>query len=161
MNNTLKYFGILAILPLLTVSLTTDYFTDADGFSKKMAPMSEPGMIWLDGIFTVRDSNAKQHMLAVYARMKSLGQAYERGLMRFTDETSQFAPITRGGPEFLLYSSAGHPFGIRIGPTRYCGSSRTASCSVAPARSTKPRSPGSRCPSTRPRMPRCSPARRT
>ncbi len=95
------------------------YFTDPDGFSRKMAPMSEPGMIWLDGIFTVRDSNAKQHMLAVYARMKSLGQAYERGLMRFTDETDRFTPITRGGPEFLLYSSAGHPFGIKIGPTRY------------------------------------------
>ncbi len=37
MNKTLKYFGILAILPLMTVSLTTDYFTDADG-TKAVGP---------------------------------------------------------------------------------------------------------------------------
>jgi len=31
MNKTLKYFGILAILPLLTVALTIDYLTEAEG----------------------------------------------------------------------------------------------------------------------------------
>jgi hypothetical protein len=57
------------------------YFTDDSGFSKKMAPMSEPGMIWLDGFFTVEDSDGEQHMLAVFARMKSLAEPSERGLI--------------------------------------------------------------------------------
>jgi len=37
MNKTLKYFGILAILPLLTVALTIDYFGDAEG-TKAVGP---------------------------------------------------------------------------------------------------------------------------
>jgi len=37
MNKTLKYFGILAILPLFTVALTIDYFGDAEG-TKAVGP---------------------------------------------------------------------------------------------------------------------------
>ncbi len=37
MNNSLKYFGLLAILPLLTVSLTIDYSTEAEG-TKAVGP---------------------------------------------------------------------------------------------------------------------------
>jgi len=37
MNKTLKYFGILAILPLLTVAFTIDYSSEADG-SKAVGP---------------------------------------------------------------------------------------------------------------------------
>jgi len=37
MNKTLKYFGILAILPLLTVALTIDYSTEAEG-TKAVGP---------------------------------------------------------------------------------------------------------------------------
>lgn len=95
------------------------YFTDETGFSKKMAPMSEPGMIWLDGFFSVEDSAGKQHLLAIFARMKSLTEAMERGLMQYQDEINQFVPILRGGPEFLLYNMAGHPLGINSGKNRY------------------------------------------
>jgi hypothetical protein len=37
MNKTLKYFGILAILPLLTIAFTIDYFDDAEG-TKAVGP---------------------------------------------------------------------------------------------------------------------------
>jgi len=37
MNKTLKYFGLLAILPLLTVALTIDYSTEAEG-TKAVGP---------------------------------------------------------------------------------------------------------------------------
>jgi hypothetical protein len=95
------------------------YFIDEAGFSKKMAPMSEPGMIWLDGFFTVEDSAGKQHMLAIFARVKSLAEVSERGLMHYNEETELFMPIIRGGPEFLLYNAAGHPLGIKNGENRY------------------------------------------
>ena len=95
------------------------YFTDEAGFSKKMAPMSEPGMIWLDGFFTVEDSSGGQHMLAIFARMKSLAETSERGLMHYKEETNQFVPIIRSDPEFLLYNSAGHSLGIDRGENRY------------------------------------------
>ena len=35
MNKTLKYFGLLAILPLLTVALTTNYFTEVDALKSR------------------------------------------------------------------------------------------------------------------------------
>lgn len=95
------------------------YFTDEAGFSRKMAPMSEPGMIWLDGFFTVEDSAGEQHMLAIFARMKSLAEPSERGLMHYKGETNQFVPIIRSDPEFLLYNTAGHPLGINRGNSRY------------------------------------------
>ncbi|MFB5631485.1 MAG: hypothetical protein ACE5RN_07840, partial [Nitrosopumilaceae archaeon] len=34
MNSNLKYLGLLAILPLLTVALTTDYISEADAATK-------------------------------------------------------------------------------------------------------------------------------
>lgn len=89
------------------------YFTDDSGFSKKMAPMSEPGMIWLDGFFAVEDSDGEQHMLAVFARMKSLAEPSERGLMHYNDDANRFEPIIRSDPEFLLYSTAGHALGVK------------------------------------------------
>ncbi|MHC4351653.1 MAG: hypothetical protein ACYS0H_02945 [Planctomycetota bacterium] len=95
------------------------YFVDENGFSKKMAPMSEPGMIWLDGFFTVEDSIGEQHMLAVFARMKSLAEPSERGLMHYNDEVNRFEPIIRSDPEFLLYNTAGHPVGISSDSRHY------------------------------------------
>jgi hypothetical protein len=69
--------GGIPLIKLKTTNLLS-YVTDSHGaiafyetgFSKKMVPMSEPGMIWLDGFFTVEDSAGQQHMLAIFARMK-------------------------------------------------------------------------------------------
>jgi len=102
------------------VGVNLRYFTDKNGFSRKMAPMSEPGMIWLDGVFAVSDSDGKRHMLAKYARMKSLGEAKERGLMSFNDDSQQFEPIIRSsGPHFLPYDNSGHPLAVKRGEDRY------------------------------------------
>ncbi len=74
-----------------------------------MAPMSEPGMIWLDGFFTVENGYGEQQMLAIFAQMKSLAEPAERGLMHYKDEDNKFVPIIRSDPEFLLYNTAGYP----------------------------------------------------
>lgn len=96
------------------------YITDENGFSKKMAPLAEPGVVWLDGLFSVDDTAGKEHLLAVYARMKTLGEMSERGLMHYQNEQEQFVPIIRSDPDFLPYRAAGHPLGIRLGGERYC-----------------------------------------
>ena len=44
--------------PALGVAL--DYFVDKTGFSKKMFPVSEPGMIWFDGVLTAAYSAIAQ-----------------------------------------------------------------------------------------------------
>jgi hypothetical protein len=104
--------------PSLGVNLR--YFTDESGFSKKMAPMSEPGMIWIDGVLAVSDSAGKRHMLTKYARMKSLGEAYERGLMEFNDDSQQFVPIFRSArPHLMLNYGSGHPLPVKTGEGSY------------------------------------------
>jgi len=99
--------GAISLLPAQggldpSKGINLQYFTDDTGFSKKMAPMSEPGMIWLDELFTVEDSAGQQQVLTVFARMKSLAEPSERGLMNYKDEANQFVPIIRSDPEFLL-----------------------------------------------------------
>lgn len=71
------------------------YFTDADGFSKKMVPFKEPGAIWIDGLLTVPDDAGRERLVAHYARMKDLGTMLEHGLLIFNDETQQFDKLAQ------------------------------------------------------------------
>jgi len=66
------------------------YFVDADGFSKRMVPLKEPGPVWIDGLLTVPDETGRERLVAHYARMKDLGTMLEHGLVLFNDETEQF-----------------------------------------------------------------------
>jgi len=96
------------------VGVDLDYFVDKTGFSRPMAPFKEPGMIWLDGLIKVADSQGAERMVAKYARMKSLGEAEERGLVVFNDKTNSFEPIVRSGPDFLPYPDSGHGFAVDV-----------------------------------------------
>ncbi|HER35170.1 MAG TPA: hypothetical protein ENO19_06850 [Halothiobacillaceae bacterium] len=102
-----------------SVGVDLEYFTDADGFSRRMAPLDEPGMVWLDGLFTVPAPDGAERMLATYARMKSLNEATERGLMVFDDDKQQFIRQVRGDGHWLLYPASGHPFSVRQEDDRY------------------------------------------
>jgi len=103
--------------PALGVDL--DYFVDETGFSKKMFPMSEPGMIWIDGVITAVDSSGRERMLTMYARMKSLGEAKERGIGIFNDTTQRFERLVQSGPDFLLFRGVGHPISIGLADEPY------------------------------------------
>jgi hypothetical protein len=96
-----------------------EYYVAKNGFSRPICPFKEPGMIWLDGLFTVEDDEGHQRMVAKFARMKSLGQAYERGLVVFNDTTQSFEPLVRSGADFLPYSDTGHAFRVSIDGKEY------------------------------------------
>lgn len=102
-----------------SVGVDLKYFVDETGFSKKMAPMTEHGLIWLDGIINVNDSSGSQRMVAKYTRLKDLGHVLERGLMVFNDQKDQFELIVRGGPHFLPYDDSGHSILISSGKDQY------------------------------------------
>ncbi len=42
-NKNLRYIAILAIIPLFTMGLTTDYFTDAEAIKSKCTATSQYG----------------------------------------------------------------------------------------------------------------------
>jgi hypothetical protein len=90
------------------IGINLRYYVDENGFSKKMCPLKEPGMVWLDGLFTVRDNEGRERMVALYARMKSLGETYGRGLVVFNDAAELFEPLVRSSADFLPYPASGH-----------------------------------------------------
>jgi len=96
------------------VGVDLEYFLDESGFSRKMAPLKEPGLVWLDGLMTVPDRQRNERMVAKFARLKSLGELLERGLMVFNDATNTFEPIVRPGLEFLPYRNTGHAFPVQV-----------------------------------------------
>ncbi len=94
--------------PLLGVDL--NYFVNpANGWAKEMMPVSESGAMWIDGVFTVRDPDGQERLMARNARYTDLSTNVEQGLALFDDATASFqrfqsysltAPITPQGHAF-------------------------------------------------------------
>ncbi|MHC4694525.1 MAG: hypothetical protein ACYS67_17430, partial [Planctomycetota bacterium] len=101
------------------IGINLKYYVDENGFSKKMCPLKERGMVWLDGLMTLRDKQGRQRMVAKLARMKSLGEAYERGLVVFNNATESFEPLVRSGVDFLPYPNSGHAFRVNTNAQEY------------------------------------------
>ncbi len=101
------------------IGVDLKYYVAEDGFSRPVSPLKEPGMVWLDGLLTVKDNEGRERMVAKYARMKSLGEAYGRGLVVFNDATNSFEPLIRSGPDFLPYHNSGHAIGVNVDGREY------------------------------------------
>lgn len=96
--------------PSVGVDLT--YFVDADGFSKRMVPLKEPGPVWIDGLLTVADESGRERLVAHYARMKDLGTVLEHGLIIFSDETQQFDKLVQFDLKDKKRCSQGQAVGV-------------------------------------------------
>ncbi len=97
-----------------SVGVDLEYYVGEDGFSRPISPLKEPGLVWLDGLLTVKDPQGNERMVAKFARLKGLGDVLERGLMVFNDDTETFEPLVRGDLEFLPYRNTGHAFGVEV-----------------------------------------------
>ncbi len=98
-----------------SVGVDLEYIVGEDGFSRPVAPLKERGLVWLDGLLTVKDNEGRERMVARYARLKDLGTVLERGLMAFNDSKELFEPLVRSGVEFMPFSNTGHSFGVDVG----------------------------------------------
>jgi len=103
--------------PALGVDL--EYFIDETGFSRPICRLKEKGLVWLDGLLTVKDKQGAERLVAKHARMKNLGQAYERGLVVFNDSTDSFEPVVRSNPDFLPYHNSGHALAVDVDGKKY------------------------------------------
>lgn len=87
-----------------------NYFVNpANGWAKEMMPVAEPGAMWIDGVFTVKDPDGQERLMARNARYLDLATNVEQGLALFNDSTETFqrfqsysltAPITPQGHAF-------------------------------------------------------------
>jgi len=97
------------------IGINLKYFVDENGFSKKMCPLKEPGLVWADGLLTVKDNDGRQRMVAKFDRLKNMGDIRERGLLVFNDATQLFEPLVRpGGIDFLPFVASGHAFSVNV-----------------------------------------------
>jgi len=101
------------------IGVELEYYVAEDGFSRPVSPLKEPGMVWLDGLLTVKDKQGRERMVAKYARMKSLGEMYGRGLVVFNDATKSFEPLVRSGVDYLPYPNSGHAVGVNVDGQKY------------------------------------------
>ena len=101
------------------VGVDLRYYVAEDGFSRPVSPLKEPGLVWLDGLITVKDNEGRQRMVAKYARLKSMTEILERGLVIFNDATQSFEPLVRSGVEFLPYSNSGRAFAVNVDGRKY------------------------------------------
>jgi hypothetical protein len=75
------------------VGVNLKYFVGQDGFSRAMAPLKEPGVVWIDGVLAVKDAEGTERMVCHYSRRKGLAGEYEHGLMLWNDEKELFERI--------------------------------------------------------------------
>jgi len=95
------------------IGINLNYYVDENGFSKKMCPLKERGMVWADGLLTVKDNEGRQRMIAKFDRLINMSDIRERGLLVFNDETKTFEPLVRsGGIDFLPFPASGHAFSV-------------------------------------------------
>lgn len=95
--------------------INLDYFTDSSGFSKKMFPLPQPGMVWIDGLMTARTADGRQRMLCRFGLHKDLAEVTLHGLGVFNDQTACFEPILQNAQSPFPYSTSGHAVGVKSG----------------------------------------------
>ncbi len=96
------------------VGVNLEYFVDKDGFSRPLCRLKEPGLVWLDGLLTVKDNEGRERMVAKFARLKDLGHCLERGIVVFNDATQSFEPVLRTDPNGREYCYFALPFPLTV-----------------------------------------------
>ncbi len=76
------------------VGVDLAYFVDKDGFSKKMCPLPEPGVVWMGSLVALPDEQKQERLLARWSRLTGLTELKERGFAIFNDKTEQFEKLT-------------------------------------------------------------------
>ena len=99
------------------------YFTDKDGFARKMAPMEGKGPTWLGAMLTLKDKKDNERLVATYVKVRKSMEVYEAGLCEFNSDKEVFEKrFTFPNPKSLRPN--GHPLRHRLDGHDwvYCGS---------------------------------------
>lgn len=93
------------------------YFTGAGGEVKAMLPLPRQGLVWIEGLFTVKDPKGEERLLATYTRQQGLTAPDECGVALFDDGKQQFEPFLERTCRGAHISS--HPFRFSENGTEY------------------------------------------
>lgn len=118
--------GATSQLPALgglppSVGVNLDYYIDSSGSAKQMMPLPQPGPVWIDGLFTIRDNTGHEWMMTHYSRRDPnnvLGGQVEHGLARFNDSQEIFQRY-QVYPLDAPINAAGHSFEVTVDSEEY------------------------------------------
>lgn len=69
------------------------YFTNDEGFVKPVFSWDEPGLVWIDGVLTVKDPSGKEILMTHYSWLQNMETLLEHGLAVFDDEKEEFVKL--------------------------------------------------------------------
>jgi hypothetical protein len=93
-----------------------DYFVDKEGFSRAMCPIAGPGVVWIDGVLTVRDASGRERLVCHYDRRKGLAESLEHGLAVYNDQAEVFEKHVEFALADRWRCPRGHP--VRVTASR-------------------------------------------
>lgn len=103
-----------------SIGIDLQYFTDPDGFSRPMVPLEKnEGVVWIDGVLTVKDESGLDRLVAHYARRRGLGAILEQGLVAFNSQSNLFERVSTLPNSEEWRFPHGHPIRHRFGTEDY------------------------------------------
>jgi hypothetical protein len=90
------------------VAINYSYFTDNEGRSKEMLPLTGKGLVWIEGLIPMISPDGDERLIATYTRQDGLQFPDECGLALFDDAKQVFQPWVQMPCTRAHYSS--HPF---------------------------------------------------
>ena len=102
-----------------SVGIDLEYFVDKEGFSRAMCPIAGPGVVWIDGLLTVRDAAGRERLVAHYDRRKGLGESLEHGLALYNDQSEVFEKHVEFDLAERWRCPRGHPIRLQDGGVDY------------------------------------------
>jgi len=96
-----------------------DYFVDTQGFSRAMCPIAGPGVVWIDGLLTVRDPAGRERLVAHYDRRKGLAESLEHGLALYNAQAEVFEKHVQFDLADRWRAPRGHPIRVKDGGVDY------------------------------------------
>lgn len=102
------------------IGINLRYFTNQSGFSKEMCPF-EPkhGLIWLDGVLTVKDPSGRERMLGRWLHLEKLGVEFGHGICVYNDARDEFERLVTLDLEQKWRSPHGRHFPVEQEGKRY------------------------------------------
>jgi hypothetical protein len=100
------------------VGINLQYFVNDGGFSKGVVPLDRPGLVWTDGLLSVKDDTGRERLFAHYVRMKDIETLAEWGFMAFNDDARQF-DVIRQVPLDAPMMAGSHPIRTSVGGQDY------------------------------------------
>jgi hypothetical protein len=72
-----------------------DYFRDPGDphLLRGMMPSSEPGVVWMSGLMSLKDQDARERLFAGFSRRQGLGPVFEQGIAEFDRSAEHFTKV--------------------------------------------------------------------